>query len=833
MTRMRGSTRRLLPSLVLLCALAAVPYLAFLDGYFLADDLMIDYFLLEDGGLSPAKVFYHFFPRDGYVQRQIYRPFDFVTLTADWWFWGTNPVGYHLSNLGFHLACTLLVFFLIRRIGRSIDLGPAVLGGALFALHPLAPEAVQWIVGRVDLTSCFFTLLALLLFVRYRQTDRGWFLAGTLGATVMGLLSKDVVVVVPLYFVIYDICLGRPFRRWRTVRWNLLAPHFYAAGLVVAYFAFRVACFGSLFGKYESEGERFGAGLASRGWEDVSRVFSLLETMLFPLRKASYAAPERNAVWICLLLGYLALIGLAVAHGLLRGSRPIRRAALFGILWLGATLAPLVYLLRLLPVNANHLNARLAYLPLAALCVGLPLVLFSSEPWRERSWVRARLAIGAVIPLVFIPLAFTHAGLFHQAGVAVRRLQAQVLERYQQVPPGTPVLIENPPLEMDGVYALRTGLPYLLEPPLAPIQVPTVALSLSSPAELGRLLEKHRSRPLILFWNRASGRIRAVTRPDPVALPAWKGSELECFGVSGGTVRPGGQGLRVTRAVGAGALVVSTPRLHVPPGEVDCLVVDFRVEGPGAPSGDSHDGNGVGALRVRVEVENARKDSYAFDVAVGPPLTAGRHRRVVPFRLVPGTYGRGRCQDFVGVRRFRRVDLIFPASVETTEIQAVRFRTGFPSISLTTPEPGQNVRQGPGAAGFGFHALDDLRYYRLVIDLQGIRGATDPTSSLRPDSGSSVSGASPGLPGHGVHTARFDAWRLNRGTPTQPGQLLIKPLDATGNLSPHDFAVDLRHAPPNPEGDRLFFTWKIQALLDPDRPWIVVAESKIRSSFIR
>jgi len=62
---------RLRLALLGLALLAALPYLGSLSGYFLADDLMLDYFLLEDGRLRLAKLGYHFFPSAGYADRQI------------------------------------------------------------------------------------------------------------------------------------------------------------------------------------------------------------------------------------------------------------------------------------------------------------------------------------------------------------------------------------------------------------------------------------------------------------------------------------------------------------------------------------------------------------------------------------------------------------------------------------------------------------------------------------------------------------------------------------------------------------------------------------------
>src|SRR3989304_4078349 len=48
-----------------------------------------------------------------------YRPLRFISYAIDYYFWGLNPVGYHLSNIIFHIASSLLVFGVIFRLVGS------------------------------------------------------------------------------------------------------------------------------------------------------------------------------------------------------------------------------------------------------------------------------------------------------------------------------------------------------------------------------------------------------------------------------------------------------------------------------------------------------------------------------------------------------------------------------------------------------------------------------------------------------------------------------------------------------------------------------------------
>ena len=107
-----------------------------------------------------------------------------------------------------HIANSLLVFFVFRRMTGAQWRSAMVAG--LFALHPLRVESVAWIAERKDVLSCFWFLVALWAYLRYveRPTDGRY--RWVLAAMVMGLMSKPVLVTVPLLFLLVDYWpLGR------------------------------------------------------------------------------------------------------------------------------------------------------------------------------------------------------------------------------------------------------------------------------------------------------------------------------------------------------------------------------------------------------------------------------------------------------------------------------------------------------------------------------------------------------------------------------------------------------------------------------------------------
>ena len=71
--------------------------------------------------------------------------------------WGGGVEGYHLTSLLFHLANTVLFYYLVYLLlGKKRT---ALLCALLFAVHPAHAESVAWIAGLTDVLCAFFFLL--------------------------------------------------------------------------------------------------------------------------------------------------------------------------------------------------------------------------------------------------------------------------------------------------------------------------------------------------------------------------------------------------------------------------------------------------------------------------------------------------------------------------------------------------------------------------------------------------------------------------------------------------------------------------------------------------
>jgi len=161
------------------------------------------------------------------------RPIVNISLAVNYAFGGLDPWGYHAFNLLVHMLAALTLFGLVRRAlecGRGEGTPPTVLALAvalLWALHPLQTESVTYVVQRAESLMGLFYLLTLYCFVRGAEAEKSrvkspesrgtpalnsqlstlssrlWLLA-SVGACLLGMASKEVMVSAPLMVLLYD-----------------------------------------------------------------------------------------------------------------------------------------------------------------------------------------------------------------------------------------------------------------------------------------------------------------------------------------------------------------------------------------------------------------------------------------------------------------------------------------------------------------------------------------------------------------------------------------------------------------------------------------------------
>jgi tetratricopeptide (TPR) repeat protein len=131
-----------------------------------------------------------------------WHPLTWLSFMLDCQLFGVKSGPFHLVNVLFHIANTLLLFIVFNRMTKAFWQSAFV--AALFALHPLHVESVAWIAERKDVLSTLFWLLTMLAYTRYaeRPSVGRYFLVLVL--FILGLMSKPMVVTLPFVLLLLD-----------------------------------------------------------------------------------------------------------------------------------------------------------------------------------------------------------------------------------------------------------------------------------------------------------------------------------------------------------------------------------------------------------------------------------------------------------------------------------------------------------------------------------------------------------------------------------------------------------------------------------------------------
>jgi hypothetical protein len=458
--------------IVILIVLNLVCYYRTLFGYFLADDFIHISYLANVIDKHPETLFLNFV--SNWMQAYgttFYRPLISLSLAFDYWLGHGNPLIFHISNTCFHILCSIVLYFLVSRLLKGYQQLEirlvAFFSGALFAVFPLHPEVVSWVIGRVDSICTLFYLCSFWLYIVYVQDKSQKAFVLSIIAFILSLTSKEMAITLPICLFTYQLFAN--FNKQSITRqlYSCIGytwPYFIVLAI---YFLVRFLALGQIVGGYSgSIGEGLSQSFISRWFN-----FDYAMRVIFPFNQEIFT---NNKLANILSKFYVGVIIIALARTmLLKNIFSWNRWLLFSIVWFIISMLPTYQVWNLTP---SLQGSRFIYLGSAPLCLILPFALFpflSKIDVHKSQFAKGicilSIALLCAFVAVFAMTTYKNNLPWAHASKQVRTFRESVEQVLNSLPENKKLVILNIPQRIEGAHMLYNAamLSVLLSPPLS------------------------------------------------------------------------------------------------------------------------------------------------------------------------------------------------------------------------------------------------------------------------------------------------------------------------------------------------------------------------------
>ncbi len=433
---------------VIIFALPFLVYLPTLSGWFLTDEYgFYPIFQMSVKDILQGLQMVH----DGELRLHPFRPVALASLWLDYYIWGWNSFGFHLTNTILHSCNTLFVWFLAKNLKMSKT--AALVSALFYGLYPGHSEAVVWISCRFDLLSQFFFLGSLLLWINGRQQKNVRLMILSALTYLLSLFAKETVAGGIILFLLLDwLFLWQKPSSSKTIKF-WLGWIGVQLGMLMVLVSIRLWLFGSISGDIGStRGQQFlGASLMEcwrRLWWDLWMMLTPVSRIVFT--NSTVIATGIFISAICLWAVYSSLAKLR------NREFTLAKLLLFGIVWIFFLIIPVLFVN---PVASSLDCSRFLYMP----CTGLALIIGLSveaiyllkQTERLSKWVLVIFTVWFLISVGML-YQYNHTS-WVEAGEIIKGVDQVLFDNTQDIQDGDTIIIINLPRLWKGAQFTPNG----------------------------------------------------------------------------------------------------------------------------------------------------------------------------------------------------------------------------------------------------------------------------------------------------------------------------------------------------------------------------------------
>jgi Flp pilus assembly protein TadD len=408
-----------------------------------------------------------------------YRPVQNLSYMVDYFFWNTDPAGFHLSNILLHVTAGLLLYRLLTYLfgekgglcsandpgsARAGALAAFIISG-VWMVHPAHSAAIDYISGRADSLAFALSAGAWLLVLQARVAKTRWLksmlypLAAFAG--VMALCSREIACIWILIFLVHTFAFAGNLSK--RVKITTIVCCALVLGAYVELRRLPVARAEKGFTENWSAAVR--GTLMLRALGDYGRLMVFpgnlhMERSVFdPSNYLNRESWRRTAA-----SEYLSLLGLVVLATFIWGcvrDGPGRRVRIMGTVWFFAAYLPVSNIVQLNATVAEHwlylpsvgfllflggcaldLPRRfrpglIAVAAIAILALSVRSAIRSSDWSNDETFYKRTLAAGGISARVYVNLAQSYANRGEYAAAE------KILRRVVETTPDYPIARNN------------------------------------------------------------------------------------------------------------------------------------------------------------------------------------------------------------------------------------------------------------------------------------------------------------------------------------------------------------------------------------------------------